>query len=36
VRGTMERKLKRTTTVWRARANGHEQETDARLTTGGV
>lgn len=35
VRGTMERRFRRSTAVWRARANGHSEE-DARLKTGGV
>lgn len=34
VRGTPERRRRRTTAVWRASANGHDAE--ARLTTGGV
>lgn len=35
VRGTTERRFRRSTAVWRARANGTASE-DARLTTGGV
>jgi acetolactate synthase-1/3 small subunit len=37
LRGVTERKFKRTTAVWRARANGHdESEREGRLSTGGV
>jgi acetolactate synthase-1/3 small subunit len=35
VRGTMEHRFRRSTAVWRARANGHDEE-EARLKTGGV
>jgi acetolactate synthase I/III small subunit len=36
VRGTTERKTKRSTAVWRARANGYEVDEEARLREGGV
>ncbi|MDI9548880.1 MAG: acetolactate synthase small subunit [Chloroflexota bacterium] len=36
VRGMTERKHRRSTAVWRARANGYENMDEERLTTGGV
>ncbi len=36
VRGTIEHRVKRSTAVWRARANGYQDEEDARMSAGGV
>ena len=36
VRGASQRRSRRTSTVWKARANGYSAEDDARLRTGGV
>lgn len=36
VRGSTERKVRRGTTVWKARANGYEEDISERLKTGGV
>ena len=36
VRGTMERRFKRGTAVWKARTNGYETDTSERFRTGGV
>lgn len=35
-RGTMERRFKRGTAVWKARTNGYETDTSERFRTGGV
>jgi acetolactate synthase-1/3 small subunit len=36
VRGVTERRFKRGTTVWKARSNGYEADTNERFRTGGV